>query len=206
MDFHQTALPLLRRALSQAAAVLTAVDPGELAAPTPCRDWDVRSLIAHLAVADLRNFLVSARGESPDWSAPAPELAGDWSAQFDQDARALLDAWEHADPDRAVPGPGGVQTPLGSRADQQIAELAMHTWDLATATGQDVVLDSEVAEYALAWSHGMLRPEFRGPDKAFGPEVPTASDAPAYDRLAAWFGRNPQWRPPAHPDSGPPTD
>ena len=44
-------------------------------------------------------------------------------------------------------------------------------------------------------SRGMLRPEFRGPDKAYGVEVPVPDDAPAYDRLAGWFGRNPGWTP-----------
>jgi hypothetical protein len=58
-----------------------------------------------------------------------------------------------------------------------------------------VPLDDELAEHALAWSRGMLRPEYRGPDKAFGVEVPVAGDAPAYDRLAGWFGRDPDWRP-----------
>jgi hypothetical protein len=41
----------------------------------------------------------------------------------------------------------------------------------------------------------MLRPEFRGPGKAFGVEVPVPDDAPAYERLAGWFGRNPGWMP-----------
>ncbi len=35
-----------------------------------------------------------------------------------------------------LPVPGGGRVALGSRADQQIAELAMHGWDLAVATGQ----------------------------------------------------------------------
>ena len=45
----------------------------------------------------------------------------------------------------------------------------------------------------------MLRPEFRGPDKAFGLEVPVSPDTPAYDRLAGWFGRDPGWAPAAQP-------
>ena len=96
--------------------------------------------------------------------------------------------------DRLVTGPGG-EAPLRARADQQITELAMHDWDLAKATGQPAKLDPALAEHALRWSRGMLRPEFRGPDKAFGVEVPVPDDAPAYDRLAGWFGRDPGWTP-----------
>ena len=90
--------------------------------------------------------------------------------------------------------PGG-EAPLRFRADHQITELAVHDWDLARATGQQAGLDPAVAEHALRWSRQMLRPEFRGLDKAFGLEVPVPDDAPAYDRLAGWFGRDPGWRP-----------
>jgi uncharacterized protein (TIGR03086 family) len=71
----------------------------------------------------------------------------------------------------------------------------VHDWDLAKATGQQAGLDPALAEHALRWSRRMLRPEFRGPDKAVGPEVPVAEDAPAYDRLAGWFGPDPGWTP-----------
>jgi hypothetical protein len=43
----------------------------------------------------------------------------------------------------------------------------------------------------------MLRPEFRGPDKAFGQEITVPRHAPAYQRLAGWFGRDPDWMPPS---------
>ena len=49
-------------------------------------------------------------------------------------------------------------------AGPQIARfLDEHDWDLAMATGQQLDgLDPALAEHALNWSRGMLRPEFRG--------------------------------------------
>lgn len=144
----------------------------------------------------LRNFLLAARGETPDWQLPPDQLGADWAADFRAAAAQLRDVWRAADLDRPVTMPGGGQAPLRGRADQQIAELAVHGWDLARATGQQADLDPAVARHALGWSQQMLRPEFRGPDKAFGPEVAVSADAPIYQRLAGWFGRDPEWTQP----------
>jgi uncharacterized protein (TIGR03086 family) len=175
-------LALLDQALTQMAGVIAAIDPdteGGLA--TPCADWDVRALVRHVIGQDLRNFLVVARDITAAWQASADELGADWAAEFQVGADRVLDAWRAADPAR-----------LG-RADQQIAELATHAWDLAKATNQSKALDDALAEHSLSWARQMLRPEHRGPDKAFGAEVPVPPDAPAYDRLAGWFGRDPGW-------------
>jgi len=187
---------LLERALDQTAGLIAAIEPSQAGLATPCAGWDVRALVSHLAGRDLRNFLVSARGESADWQAPDDEIGDDWAAVFWDRAESLRAAWRAADLDRLVAGPGG-EAPLRARADQQITELAVHDWDLARATGQQLCgLDPALAEHALNWSRGMLRPEFRGPDKSFGLEVPVPEDAPVYDRLAGWFGRDPDWTSP----------
>jgi uncharacterized protein (TIGR03086 family) len=186
---------LLERALDQTAGLIAGIDASQAGLATPCAGWDVRALVSHLAGQDLRNFLVSARGEAADWTAPAEEIGDDWAAAFRDRAEPLRAAWRSGDLDRPVTGPGG-EAPLRMRADQQITELAMHDWDLARATGQPAELDPALAEHALRWSRGMLRPEFRGPGKAFGVEVPVPDDAPAYERLAGWFGRDPGWTSP----------
>ncbi len=188
-------LGLLTRALEQAAEVVAAVRPEQASRPTPCVGWDVRALVQHVVGQNLRNFTAAARGENADWQAPPDDPGDDWEGAFRQGAERLLETWRRADLDQPVPMPGGSQAPLRSRVDHQITELAVHSWDLARATGQTSELDPELAEHALAWARGMLRPEFRGSDKAFGAEVSVDESAPAYDKLVAWFGRDPAWRP-----------
>jgi len=184
---------LLERALDQTAAIIAGIGAEQAALPTPCTDWDVRALVRHLIGQDLRNFTVAARGETADWQAPAGNVGEDWAGAFRDGAAQLLAVWRAADLDRPITMPGGGQAPLGARASQQMAEFAVHGWDLVKATGQRVSLDPQLAERALDWSHQMLRPEARG--KAFGPEVPVPPDAPIYDQLAGWFGRDPGWTP-----------
>ena len=188
---------LVERALGQTESIISAIRPEQATLPTPCPQWTVRDLVEHVAGRGLRNFTASARGEAVDWRAPAEPIGDDWAGQFRAGVGPLLAAWREADLDAMVPTPAGGEAPMRIRADQQIAELATHGWDLVAATRVDVPLEDELAEHALAWSRGMLRPEYRGPDNAFAAEVPVPADAPAYARLAGWFGRDPAWRPPA---------
>jgi len=168
---------ILSRALDQAGDVLAAVHEDQLAQPTPCRDWDVARLIAHM-VASPRNLLEMSQGGQPDWSAePAAPVAGEWAADFRAGADDLIHFW-HARGSDADAG----------QIDWQTAEMAVQTWDLARATGQAARLDPEVAERGLAFMSGALTPENRG--EVFGPEVSAPADAPAYDRLAAFAGRS----------------
>jgi uncharacterized protein (TIGR03086 family) len=174
-------IALLSRALDQTLEAIRNIGPDQRTLPTPCGDWDVRALVIH-TIGDLEKFDMAARGEEVDWTAPPPELDDDWESEFRSNAYYLIETWKTVKPD-AMP-----------RADQQIAEFAVHSWDIARATGQPTGdLDAEVAEHALAWSKGMLKPEYRGAggSGAFGPEVPVPDDAPIYQRLAGWFGRDP---------------
>jgi len=124
-------LGILERALNQTAAVIAGIRPGQATLPTPCDSWDVESLVRHLAAQDLPHFAVSARGETPDWTSPPGDLGPDWPAQFLDGAQQLLGIWATADLDRPVAGPAGDKAALRLRVEQQITELAVHSWDLA---------------------------------------------------------------------------
>ncbi|MGH8866852.1 MAG: TIGR03086 family metal-binding protein [Actinomycetes bacterium] len=172
----QQSIDVLSRALDQTTDVLSAIPADKLSHITPCSDWDVAGLVAHV-VAGPRNFVTMASGGQPDWSAKPP-LPTDWTAEFRSAADDLLRMWQEA---------GESATPQS--VDWQTAEFAIHTWDLARATGQSTDLDPEVAQRGLDFMSAALTPGNRG--EVFAPAVTIDEEAPLYDRLAAFAGRNP---------------
>jgi uncharacterized protein (TIGR03086 family) len=168
----------LSHALDQFGDLLEHVHPDDLGRPTPCADWDVAQLVGHVTGA-VRRFTALSRGEQADWAAPPEAVTHEWTSDFRNAADDLLHAWHQAG-DVAPPAP----------IDWQVAELAVHSWDLARATGQPTTaLDAGVAELGLAFMRDNLSDEVRG--EAFGEAVPIAPDAPVQDRLAAFAGRDP---------------
>ena len=166
---------VLRRGLDQLAGLLDDVPPGAQGNPTPCPEWSVQDLVDHIVAAPLR-FARMARGQEVDWSS-TPSAGPEPGVSFRSHADDLMGAVT-ADAD-----PGGPVT------DWQCAELAVHTWDLATALGRPTGdLDAEVAERGLAFMRGSLTDDNRGP--AFGPEQPAPAGADAYQRIAAFAGRS----------------
>lgn len=73
-------------------------------------------------------------------------------------------------------------------------DVAFHTWDLARSNGLDDRLDPAFVHDALV---GMTAAEeFLRPTGQFGQRQPVPDDAPEQDRLFAFLGRDPSWRPP----------
>jgi uncharacterized protein (TIGR03086 family) len=165
---------VLRRALDQLAGLLDDVPSGRSSTPTPCEDWTLADLVDHV-VATPERFARMTRGQQVDWST-TPQVGDDPAARFRAHAEDHLNALREA---------GGGAVPV----DWQCAELAVHTWDLATALGRPTAdLDQEVAERGLAFMRASLTDENRSP--AFGPERPAPDGADAYQRVAAFAGRS----------------
>src|SRR3954454_9286659 len=166
---------LLIRPMDQAGDVLDHVHSDHLLRPTPCEDWTVSALAEHLVVTPAR-FLDRMRGQEADFSAAPPHVDHGWGPEFRKHADDLLHAWHELEGDPPTP------------AEWQVAELAVHTWDLATAIGYPVdALDAEVADTALAFMRAALQPGLRG--DAFGPEQPAPASPGPYAALAAFAGR-----------------
>lgn len=182
---------LHERALDEMARLVGGVRPEQLGLPTPCTEWDVRALLAHLVGGNLR-WAARARGEQlPPGPAqgvgPHLDLLGDDPAEaYRRSATELAELWR--DPallDRSFELPIGVLSGRDTVAFH-LAETLTHGWDLSRATGQHPAFDPEAVRAALrfAQSHRLAGTFFAAP-------VPVADDLPEIDRLAALLGRTP---------------
>ena len=196
------------RAVTLAGSVMANVRPEQLDDPTPCDEYDVRQLLGHL-IGVLRRVATWRRGQNPF---SVPTVAGDvangsWPQAWAEAAREAEAAWsDDAVLERVIRLPWA-ELPGAAILAMYTSEVTVHTWDLATATGQRPEWDAKVLEVALASIQVALPAEGRAErlgavrDKMpaghtdgtppFAEAVPIAADAPLIDRLVAWTGRRP---------------
>lgn len=175
------------RALDGFEAVLAGVAPGHWSAPSPCAGWSAADVAGHV-IGNLRETEALARGRYTEARAGDPGSAvGDDPLAAWRVARAgMMAALDPAALARLVPGPWGLM-PLGEILERSAMEFLVHTWDLAQATGQAVVLDPGLVRDAL----GPAR-QFAPLARSFGlagPECAVAEDADDLTMLLAIFGR-----------------
>jgi uncharacterized protein (TIGR03086 family) len=184
-----------RRSLTEFTDRVRLVRPDQWTGPTPCADWDVRTLVNHLVYENR-------------WCVPL--LAGATIAgigtRFDGDllgadpAAAADDATKQAE--AAVAEPGALtrtvhlsfgDTPSEEYVRQLLADHLIHAWDLAAAIGADRALDPQVVQVCAGWFAEREEPYRQA--GAIGPRVNLSSPAGEQDRLVAAFGRDPGWSP-----------
>jgi len=142
----------LRSAGEQAARAAEAVRPEQLGAPTPCTEFDVRTLANHLVLWTSHNFEARAHGGSAPEEFQRRDFTAEpgWAADYRAALGRALDAWS----DPAVWG--RELDVMGSRmaardvAGMMLMEIALHGWDLARAVGEEYRLPEGTAERLLA--------------------------------------------------------
>jgi uncharacterized protein (TIGR03086 family) len=156
-------------------------------APTPCTEWTVHDLLGHMCSGG--HMIAGAlQGAAPVESAPdylADGPAAGWSAM----SAELRSA---ATPEALT---ASHQLPFGEMPGEValsviVADHLTHAWDLAKASGQDIVVDDELADWALATWKQVVPAEGRTGD-GFKAAVTVGADSSPLDQLVAYTGRTP---------------
>ena len=180
---------LFQRATEGFGRQVHSIVGGQWHDPTPCTDWDVRTLVQHVTVEQL-------------WVPPllAGATVGDVGDRFDGDVLGAdpVTVWDAAAA-ASLAGfavAGVLETTVSlSAGDRPTAEYCwemttdalIHSWDLARGIGADETLDPELVD--LAYERTLPIAEHLHETGLFAPPVPVLEDAPVQTRLLALFGR-----------------
>lgn len=159
-------------------------------APAPVAGWTARDVVAHL-VEWFPSFLAGGGVALP----PGPSVSDDPVAAWHHHAGVVQDLIETRG-DESFTHPYAGTHRLADAVDRfYTADVFMHTWDLARATGQAPDLDED---FAAALLEGMAPiEELLRSSGQYGAPVPVPAGAPVVDRLMGFIGRDPGWTPPA---------
>ena len=180
---------LHRIACNEVSRRVDQIADGDWAKPTPCTEWDVRALMAHIVSGTC-------------WVAPLVEglTIPEVGDRFEGDLLGddPKGAWHKAAATAIAACDGGLtgivhisagDVPATEYVGERILDLAMHAWDLARAIGADERLDPELvaaAQQVLSEKADLWR-QFG----ALGPATEVGPDADAQTILLAESGRNP---------------
>ncbi|WP_150309134.1 TIGR03086 family metal-binding protein [Planctomonas psychrotolerans] len=152
-------------------------------APTPDDGWSVGDLVRHVIDGQRAVPMLLAGSPAPASVGPEADLPAEWAHA----SRAALAAW------LSVPSGTTVRlsTDVVSAEDyltEQVADVTIHAWDLARATGTDDTLDAELV--AATWTIYEPQQDTLSLSGLFAPAVPLPDDAPLQSRLLAVTGRD----------------
>lgn len=156
--------------------------------PTPCAEFTVHDVLDHMIVLS-GSFTYAFRGEVAPAEQAAPAVYG-WvpKAEFHDAMDGLLDA---------VKSPGAMErvisSPMGDIPGETFARFValdglVHCWDLASSTGQSVVVPDEVVSAVDSFARSTIGPDMRDGD-TFKDATSAPSGASQLEILAAFTGR-----------------
>ena len=185
------------RAVRASVQLVSQAGTADLSRPTPCADWTLADLLAHMT-AQHNGFAAAAAGDGADlvhWQtgAPVADPPGEYAAAaervLDAFAAAGVLAGEFALPEISTE----LRFPAAAAIGFHFIDYVAHGWDVARALGVGYDLEPDVLAAALpiarAVPDGARR---RRPGAAFAPRV-TVTGGGVLDQIVALLGRRPDW-------------
>jgi uncharacterized protein (TIGR03086 family) len=195
-------LDMHRRVMEYAATIVHMVEPGQLGLPTPCTEWDLGQLLAHMT-AQNRGFAAAAKGTAFDrevwvetplserfaetFAASAETVVAAFADEEAAEREWLIDIG--AEEPLAIPG----QIAMGFH----FVDYVVHAWDVAVSIGHEPEFDPIVLTEALTIAEEVPQdgPTRLGPNAPFAPALELEGGDGLLDQVLAQLGRDPEWSP-----------
>ena len=178
------AIGLLVDALDYTGGVLADLDDDApaLSLPTPCGEWDLGELLAHME--DALDAFAEGAGGAVSLQPRIPVVARTEALRLK--ACALLGAWSSERPEQVTIGDQAVPTSVVAVA--AALEITVHGWDVARAIGRERPIPDHLAASLLPVADALVFPHDRG--ALFGPVLGVPDDSSAEVHLLAFLGRD----------------
>jgi uncharacterized protein (TIGR03086 family) len=194
MDLPPGATGLLAGAISYTLGVCALVGPGDMTLPTPCAQWDLAMLLAHLS-ASMADLEAAMRTGTLDMERPLDRVVGDPVETLRDQAAELLCAVYGLDGAMRFVAVAGLPVPAGLVACTGAVEIAVHGWDVSAArcgAARRGVRPIPPIPAVLATRMLRLCPlVVAGREGLFAGPVEVSAQASPGDRLVGFLGRDP---------------
>lgn len=178
-------LDALDQVYANASRLVAGVGADQWTEATPCSEWNVTELVNHMTGTTNLLYATASRSE-PSGPADDDNLGDDPVGSFAAAAVRTTAAWrEPGATDGMVSVPA--EMPAMAALGVNILDIGTHSWDLATATGQDHGLTPELIALIDQWNRQVVSDDVRA-GGGFGAELEPASDEPLTTMLA-YVGR-----------------
>jgi uncharacterized protein (TIGR03086 family) len=186
-----------RAVIHTSVTVVAKVQADDLDHPTPCAEWTLADLLAHMT-AQHRGFAAAARGRGGDPAAWQVRVGPNPAADYAEAAEDVLAAFaEPGVPDREFELPEFrpvSRFPAAQAVSFHLIDYVVHGWDVARSLGLDYHLPPELAEPALRIALAVPDDDSRlAPGAAFRPALAPSDDADPLRRILTVLGRSPDW-------------
>ncbi|WP_028658687.1 TIGR03086 family metal-binding protein [Nocardioides insulae] len=192
----QQGIPDLGSAGATLSGVVRATPEAALDAPTPCAEWSVRDLLAHIDGLLLAFRAAADKDLGPltdtDPAAAALTLADGWLERIPARVEELVAAWRSPEAWSGATRAGGVDLPGEVAGLVALDEMVLHGWDLARAIGAPFAVDGATAEAVHAFAAATAAEE----SPIFAAPVAVPDTADILTRAVGLAGRDPDWSPP----------
>lgn len=179
-------ISLLERAITYTLGSLLLVTPEALPWPTPCTEWDLAALLAHMEDSLLALSDAVGVGRIALAAPAGPPMDVDIAGRLRDRAGQLLGTWVNGAERRQLILVGGCPVTAGIVAGAGALEVAVHGWDVARACGRDRPLPTPLAEELLDLSPLLVTAADRG---QFAEPLWVGPRAGPHERLLAHLGR-----------------